>query len=339
MHQKSHEYWLNLMNQSIYKEWDNDNYNQGPLVCELENRVADLLKKPQALFFNKGTTCQLAALKTACNLKDNNRVVLHPKSHIALDEQDAYQELMGLQGVLIGDQSAPFGINELLQVNEKVAVLTVELPLRRVGFKLTQWRELQKMRQWCDEHGVHFHLDGARLWESTYFYQKSLSQIAALFDSVYVSLYKGIGGMSGALLVGSHEFLSQCGAWRNRLGSNMYTSFPALITGLEGIDNNLSHIPSWVERALEIYKILQNINGVEVEKPHTNGFQIKIKGNKASINQRLKRLESQQQMVLCKPFDHTEFDQMLYSEIQPGAGHQTISNAEVAVFFHDLLRP
>ena len=41
-------------------------------------------------------------------------------------------------------------------------------------------------------------MDGARLWESTHYYDKSEAQIAALFDSVYVSFYKGLGGIGGA---------------------------------------------------------------------------------------------------------------------------------------------
>ena len=339
MHQQSHQYWLNIMNQSKYKELGNDIYNQGPLVSELENRVATLLGKPKSMFFNKGTTCQLAALKTICVAKNNNRVILHPKSHIALDEQNAYQALIGLEGLLLGADDAPFTTEDLEGTNDEVAVLTVELPLRRVGFKLTEWDELLKMRQWCDDNHVHFHLDGARLWESTHYYQKSLAEISALFDSVYVSLYKGIGGISGALLAGSDEFLQQCMVWRDRLGSNMYTTFPALITGLEGLDNNLPQISSWVERAEEIALQLNNIEELVLDMPQTNGFQLKLKGHKEPINQQLKSIEQKHGMVLCKPFVATDNQAMLFTEIQIGAEHQQISTAEILTFFSDLLGP
>jgi len=337
MQKHSHQYWLDLMNQSKYKTSENDSYNQGPLVSELEHRVSKLLGKPKAMFFNKGTTCQLAALKTICVTKNNKQIILHPQSHIALDEQDAYSHLMGLSAILIGAQNKPFTLQEIKNINTDVATLVLELPLRRAGFKLTQWNELLKIRQWCNDHQVHFHMDGARLWESTHYYQKSLAEISSLFDSVYVSLYKGIGGMSGALLAGPENLIQASKIWRNRLGSNMYCTFPALITGLEGLDNNLAHIHSWVERAHEIAKSLEYVKGLEREQPHTNGFQIRINAEKHSMNQKLKVTEQKHQMVLCKPFENTTNQEAIYTEIQVGPNHQQISNSEIVDFFNALI--
>jgi len=42
-------------------------------------------------------------------------------------------------------------------------------------------------------------MDGARLWETKAFYKKSYKQICKGFDSVYVSFYKGISGLTGAV--------------------------------------------------------------------------------------------------------------------------------------------
>lgn len=45
--------------------------------------------------------------------------------------------------------------------------------------------------------GVAKHVDGARLWEAQPYYGRPHAEIAALFDTVYVSLYKGLEGMAG----------------------------------------------------------------------------------------------------------------------------------------------
>ncbi|MBK6600293.1 MAG: hypothetical protein IPG28_01725 [Betaproteobacteria bacterium] len=51
--------------------------------------------------------------------------------------------------------------------------------------------------------GIHLHLDGARLWEAREAYApRTHAEIAALFDSVYVSFYKGVGALAGAMLLG-----------------------------------------------------------------------------------------------------------------------------------------
>ena len=198
----SPEQWLTKLSQSKYLSSPIDSYGNGELVEQLEHRIASLLGKPSALFFAKGVTAQLCALRVAADERNNRSLILHPKSHLAIDEQNSYQHLVGLNGVLLGGAKDPFTFDQIKALQQSVGALTVELPIRRIGFKLTPWDELQKMSEWCKEQKVHFHMDGARLWESTSFYGKSLNEISALFDSVYVSLYKGLGGMGGAVLAG-----------------------------------------------------------------------------------------------------------------------------------------
>jgi threonine aldolase len=84
-------------------------------------------------------------------------------------------------------------------------------------------------------------MDGARLWEIEPFYQgKSFADVAALFDSVYVSLYKGLGGAVGAMLTSSDEdFMDQAKTWQRRLGGNLVASYPALIDDERGFNLNI----------------------------------------------------------------------------------------------------
>ena len=336
MHKQSHQYWLDLMNQSKYREFDADSYNQGPLVDELETRIAALLGKPDALFFNKGTSCQLAALKVHCENKKNSKVMLHPQSHIAQDEQDAYQALMGLQGVLVGQTDSPITLEDVESVSDQVAVLVIELPLRRAGFKLPEWQELLKLKKWCDNNQVIMHMDGARLWESANYYGHAWASIANLFDSVYVSLYKGIGGIGGALLAADADMLEQCQVWRDRLGSTMWTAFPSLITALQGLDNHLVHISHWVNRAKEIAMALQAIKGLSIDTPQTNGFQIRVKGNVYQLNNRLQSISKQMEISPCKPFAKVPNSKLLFTEIQVGAQHADIRTEELVQFFTQL---
>ena len=63
------------------------------------------------------------------------------------------------------------------------------------------WRS----RQACRERGVPLHLDGARIWESAPHLGHSVAEIAALADSVYVSFYKGLGGLAGAAVAGPED--------------------------------------------------------------------------------------------------------------------------------------
>ncbi len=337
MLRQSHQYWLDIMAQSKYLDNSIDWYNQGTLVDLLETRVAKLLGKEKALFVYKGTAAQLIAMKVASESRNNKNIILHPKSHIAFDEENAYQTLTGLKGITIGTDFEPFNYQNVKSITEKAAALVVEMPLRRVGFKLTPWEELQQMSDWAKQSNTHFHMDGARLWESTHYYNKTLAEISSLFDSVYVSLYKGLGGMNGSLLAGTSEFIEQCKVWRKRMGGNLWSAFPMLITALEGLDNNLSEIPSWVERAHEIAKDLAKINGMTVNTPQTNGFLIFVEGDRQLLNDKAKQLTQEMGINLFFAFNNTANPNIQVAEIQVGVGSIEITNKEISHYFEQLL--
>lgn len=334
---QTHQHWLKIMSQSKYINEKHDNYNQGPLVEKLEKRIADLLGKEQALFFHKGVTAQLAALKVIAEIKNNNKVILHPQSHISGDEQNSYQELLNLKGIEIGAIDQPFNSIEVASVSVPVATLLVEMPLRRAGFKLTPWSELKKMQSWTDRNNTHFHMDGARLWESTDYYKKSITEISDLFDSVYVSLYKGLGGLSGAVLTGNSAFIEKCKIWRSRLGGDLYSAFPMLVTALEGLDKYLDKIPSWVERAQKIASLLNKINKIQVDIPHTNGFLIFVEGDCKKLNKKSTKLNKEFGFSLFYRFVKTESEHVQKAELQVGIGAEEISNQEIVDYFNALL--
>ena len=76
------------------------------------------------------------------------------------------------------------------------------LALGAIGGALPAWDDLVAMVAWAREQHMITHMDGARLWESQPFYGRDYAAIAALFDTVYVSFYKILGGICGAMLLG-----------------------------------------------------------------------------------------------------------------------------------------
>jgi threonine aldolase len=332
----SQKEWLAQLQASKYADGPIDVYNHQGRVFELEERVATLLNKPASLFFTKGTIAQLCALKVSSEQRKNKNVVLHSMSHIVLDEDDAFQALLGLNGIPIGGQYSPFNIQDIAAITEKFATLSVELPIRRAGFKLTEWHQLEAMSQWCKSEKVHFHMDGARLWESSSAYEKSEAQVSELFDSVYVSLYKGLGAMGGAVLAGESDFIDSCKVWRNRLGGNCFTSFPMIIGALDGLDNRLKRIPEFVLRAKRIAKLLSKFPQLKVNTPQTNGFFVFVEGNIDELNKKASHLTQTMGINIFKQFVPLPNTQKLMIEIQVGANHHDISDQEIIDYFTSL---
>src|SRR5262249_38841792 len=121
---------------------------------------------------------------------------------------------------------APFTLADLERVRQRMAAVVVELPLRRAGYLLPPWRELQRISAWCRDNEVPLHFDGARLWEAAAGYGRPLRAAAAMADSVYVSFYKGMGGMAGCVVAGTRDCLDALEVWRTRQGAALWTTYP-----------------------------------------------------------------------------------------------------------------
>ena len=252
-----------------------DNYSDGPAIAQLEREAAALLGKEAALFFHKGVVAQQAALLVHAAARNRRLVALHPKSHLALDESDALDRLAGLLPLRLGADHAPFTAADLERVGEPLAAVTVEIPLRRVGFVGTPWQELEAIAAWARAHGTPFHLDAARIWETQPWYGKTLADIAALSDTIYVSFYKGLGGMGGCVLAGPQPFIAAAKPWRNRYGGDLPTIFPYVLTAFDGMRRHLPRMGEYYRHAVAIAAAIGDA-GLTVlpSPPHSNSFQV-----------------------------------------------------------------
>lgn len=334
--------WLERIRESKYIEKLGDCYNQGELVTLLEQRVATLLNKPACLYFNKGMQAQFAMLKVSESRKNNANILMHPLCHIAWDEADAFRHLLNLKGIIVGNPKSALGLDDFIHHQEDVATLLLELPLRRAGFKLPTWEEIVAMQAWANERQVHFHLDGARLWECTTHYQKSPAEIAACFNTVYVSFYKGLGALGGAVLAGEKAFIDACRLWRTRLAGDAFSSFPQLVTALDGLDQRLSEIPTYVKRARSIAMCLDKMSldglpDIRVEQPKTNGFFVFLKGDKERLNNKAQHLNMKKGLKLFSAVNQFPLTEELYVELQVGYDHKLISNDEIIDYFEEWL--
>ncbi len=57
-----------------------------------------------------------------------------------------------------------------------------------------------------------------------------MRETARPFDTVYVSFYKGLGAISGAMLLGDAEFCSDARVWLRRMGGNLHSVLPYAIS-------------------------------------------------------------------------------------------------------------
>lgn len=239
-----------------------DVYGDGGVVAELEAHVASLLGTDAAVFLPSGTMAQGATLRVHADARTSRTVLWHPTSHLELREAQAHARLHGLLARPVGDPDQLITVADLRAVAEPVAALLLELPQREIGGQLPDWDELVAQVGWAREVGAAVHLDGARLWEASAGYGRSPAEIAGLFDTVYVSFYKGIGALAGCCVGGSVEHVEQVREWRRRLGGTLHGLWPLAASALVRLDERLAEMPARQEHAVAVAAALGDVDGV-----------------------------------------------------------------------------
>ncbi len=257
-----------------------DLYGAGALIEELEAEVAAVLGKEAAVFCLSGKAAQLSALRVHADARGRRLVAAHPRSHVAEDEDDAIGALYGLRLARIGSPVDPFTRAELAAVREPLAAAVVELPLRRAGYRVPTWDELVGLGEQARAAGAAFHLDGARLWETAPGYGRTPAEVAAPADSVYVSFYKGLGGLAGGALAADAATVAAARTWIVRAGAAPYRMYPYAVAAREGLRRELPRMPAYFARAAELAAALDTVEGVAVSPnpPACNAFVVHLIG-------------------------------------------------------------
>lgn len=298
-----------------------DVYGAGGPLTTLEQRVAALLGTEAAAFFPSGTMAQQVALRCWAERSGNQIVAMHPLHHPEMHERHAYSALSGLRSVWPTSAPRMPTAEEVRACAEPFGTLMLEIPLREAGFVLPGWDELTAVVDVARERGAKVHLDGARLWESTFHLGHSLSEISALADSVYVSFYKSLGGIAGAVLAGSADFVQQAVAWRHRYGGQIFQQWPTALSALAGLDRELPRLGEYVAHAKIVAAALAEVPGIKVYPavPHTHQFRAWLPYSAEALNAAVVRLAEQEKVWVLGPWWENGLPGMAMTEVTIGA--------------------
>ncbi|WP_447038180.1 threonine aldolase family protein [Streptomyces sp. DSM 118878] len=258
-----------------------DIYGNG-VVAALEDEVARLLGKEAVAFFPTGTMAQQVALRCWAGRTGNATVALHPLAHPELHEGGSLGAVSGLRTVHPTTARRLPTADEVRDFPEPFGTLMLELPLRDAGFVLPTWEELEAVVEAAREREAVVHFDGARLWECPTHFGRPLAEIADLADTVYVSFYKSLEGLSGAALAGPRTLVEEARVWRHRYGGQLFQQYPAAVSALLGLRRVLPRLPDYVAHARVVADALREgfaaagvpWSRVHPERPHTHQFQV-----------------------------------------------------------------
>jgi len=264
--------------EQIDGELFSDHYGNGPVIEEFQQQMADVLGKESAVFFPSGTMAQQIALRIWCDRKGVKRVAYHPLCHLEIHEEDGLKELHQIESILLADKDRLIRLEDVQALDQDIACLLLELPQREIGGQLPAYEELEAISAYCRERGIKLHLDGARLFEITPYYQKTPAEICSLFDTVYVSFYKGIGGIAGAILAGDPDVMQESKVWKRRHGGDLIGLYPYILSSQYYFNERIDKMELYYEQAQELASLLNACHGIHTlpEVPVSNMFHVHV---------------------------------------------------------------
>ena len=254
-------------------------YLSGGLTAEMEARFAKLLGKEDCAFLATGTLANHLAVRVLAG--DASRVIVQHESHLYRDESDATQLLSGLNLVPLAEgQVAPTLAQIKAAVDEaengpyplRVGAIALESPVRRVKGEMVDLALVRDISTYARSKTIKMHLDGARLLMAPPGYD--IAGTAALFDTVYVSLYKYLDAPFGAVLAGSKTDIAKVRDLRHRFGGTIYQGWECAVPVLAALDDFDARHRAAFAAADQLFAALK-AQGVATLKPAPNASNIR----------------------------------------------------------------
>jgi threonine aldolase len=147
---------------------------------------------------------------------------------------------------------------------------------------------MQRVSRWARDRKIGLHLDGARLYLEAAYRGISVRQYAALFDTVYISMYKYFNAASGAVLAGPKSLLENLFQPRRMFGNGLAQVWPFAAVALHFFQGFPERYTRAVTTSEKVIAALQSDSRFEVTRvPNgTNIFSLRVKEGNAQAFQR-----------------------------------------------------
>ena len=276
-----------------------DSFSRGGVVEKLEQRFAAMLGKEMAVWLPTGTLANQLAVRILAGSK--RRVLVQAESHLYNDCGDCSQTLSGLNLIPLARGSATFTLADLERASSEaqmgrvvahVGAIQIETPVRRRSGERFSPRELTSVTTWARERRIGLHLDGARLFLEAAYSGMSVAEYAALFDTVYVSMYKCFNSGSGAILAGPKALLADLYHTRRMFGGGLPQSWQFAAVALHYLNGFEQTFRTAKETSEAVIAALNTDSSFAIERvPNgSNIFRMRVSQVNAPVYQQ--RLES-----------------------------------------------
>ena len=243
----------------------------------LEEKVARFFNKEAALFFPSGTMANQTAIKL--HTEPGDQVICDHYSHIYNYEGGGASFNSGVSCKLIKGDRGRVTAEQVKQAinppdfyhSPKTRLVSLENTTNKGGGACYELQEINAIKEVCTNHGLAFHLDGARLWNALVAKKHDPKEYGSQFDTISVCFSKGLGAPIGSALLGSKAFIDKALRIRKILGGGMRQVGYLASAASYAMDHHFERLAIDHRKAKELATALSAIKWVQsVEPTETN---------------------------------------------------------------------
>ena len=250
---------------------------EDPTTNALCQRVADILGKEAGVFLPSGTMCNEIAIAVHC--RPGDEVIAHESAHIINFEGGGPSALSGVSIRALPGRHGVYGAVELeaaIRDDSRYAprsrLVCFEQTSNGGGGTLWPLETLKGNAEIARSRGLAVHMDGARLLNAVVASGIAGRDYAAVADTLWLDMSKGLGCPVGAVLVGTADFIHEAWRWKQRIGGALRQSGILAAAGLHALDHHVERLAEDHRHARLFAEAIDEIPGValDLEAVQTN---------------------------------------------------------------------
>ncbi len=286
-----------MLNAMMAANVGDDVFKDDPSVNALEEKIAKMFGMEGALFFPSGTMANQTAIKL--HTQPGDQLICDKYAHIYNYEGGGVSFNSGVSCKLVdGDRGMVTAAQVEAAINPPdfyhsplTALVCIENTTNKGGGACYDFKELERVKTVCTNHGLGYHLDGARLWNAMLAKREGPKQYGQLFDTISVCLSKGLGCPVGSVLLANKELIGKALRIRKIFGGGMRQAGYLAAAGTYALDNHIERLADDHKKAFEIGETLQKLPYVKkVEPIETNIIIFEIDEKRMTCEQFVQKL-------------------------------------------------
>ena len=259
-----------MLEAMVAAEVGDDVAGTDPTVNRLQEMSAARVGQEAALFVPSGTMGNLVSLMAVGG--HGNEILVHPDAHVYFYEAGGMCSIAGFLPRLVPGERGLFNVETLetfLRPRNvhfpRTAVLALENTHNRGGGTVTPPELHRELVDWAHGHGLHVHLDGARVFNAAVAAGVDVKSYTATVDSVMFCLSKGLSAPVGSIVAGSKEFIERATRARKRVGGAMRQAGHLAAAGIVALEKMVERLAEDHANARRLAELVSEIPGLEID--------------------------------------------------------------------------